>query len=80
MLFCPLHLFLGKLLSVVINNSFQLVLSSLESLYNLSGIGQATSHHIAEVHHSIGTVCLTQLHVMTDLGGSGLKWCQLATS
>lgn len=44
-------------LSVVINNFFQLVLSSLESLYNLSGIGQATSHRIAEVHHSIGTVC-----------------------
>lgn len=59
---------------MVINNYFQLVLSSLESLYNLSGIGQATSHHIAEVHHSIGTVCLTQLHVMKDLGGrKGVK-------
>ena len=33
---------------------FQLVLSSLESLYNLSGIGQVTSQHIAEVHRSIG--------------------------
>lgn len=33
---------------------FQLVLSSLESLYNLSGVGQVTSDHIAEVHHSIG--------------------------
>lgn len=62
MLFCPLHLFFDKLLSVVINNSFQLVLSSLESLYNLSGIGQVTSHHIAEAHHSIGMVCQIQLH------------------
>ena len=35
-------------------NFFQLVLSSLESLYNLSGVGQVTSDHIAEVNHSIG--------------------------
>ena len=39
---------------------FQLVLSSLESLYNLSGIGQVTSQHIAEVHRSIGRWHVTE--------------------
>lgn len=48
-----------SLIKVLIVNDVQLVLSSLESLYNLSGIGQVTSQHIAEVHCSIDIlVCL----------------------
>ncbi|KAL9984999.1 hypothetical protein ACROYT_G007350 [Oculina patagonica] len=43
-----------SLIKVLIVSDVQLVLSSLESLYNLSGVGQVTSDHIAEVHHSIG--------------------------
>lgn len=51
-----------SLIQVLIVSDVQLVLSSLESLYNLSGVGQVTSDHIAEVHHSIDIlVCLVTM-------------------
>lgn len=51
-----------SLIKVLSISDVQLVLSSLESLYNLSGVGQVTSDHIAEVYHSIDIlVCLVTM-------------------
>lgn len=42
------------LLTLAYCRVFQLVIGSLEALYNISGVGQTTSDQIASVDRSVG--------------------------
>jgi len=43
-----------SLVRILIIPDVQLVIGSLEALYNISGVGQTTSDHIASVDRSVG--------------------------